>query len=129
MALTTNPVLFRIEWCGRHRTKTHGGLEHEGWRADEDGLRDGLLTRDHTSNDRHAAPGVLARYVLGFHDGEALYHAAWIDTNSGPRSAGRGLNRTTVWDLQGDGQCLPFSCDLCRDLITRFHPAGHSLNF
>lgn len=81
MALTTNPVLFRIEWCRRQRTKTHTGPEHEGWRAEEEGLRDALLNRDHTSHYRHAAPGMLERYVLGFQDGQALIRAAWIDLN------------------------------------------------
>ena len=81
MALTTNPVLFRIEWCRRQRTKTHTGPENEGWRAEEEGLRDALLNRDHTSNYRYAAPGMLERYVLGFQDGQALIRAAWIDLN------------------------------------------------
>lgn len=81
MALATDPVLFRIEWCRRQRTKAHTGPEHEGWLAEEEGLRDALLNRDHTSHYRHAAPGMLERYVLGFQDGRALIRAAWIDLN------------------------------------------------
>ena len=81
MASSTNPVLFRIEWCRQQRTKVHAGTEHEGWRAEEEGLRDALLNRDHTSEYRHASPALLERYVLGFQDGQALIRAAWMELN------------------------------------------------
>jgi hypothetical protein len=81
MASIKNPVVFRIEWCRRQRTKAHPGPEHDGWRAEEEGLRDALLNRDHMWEYRHASPEMLERYVLGLQDGQALIRAAWVDLN------------------------------------------------
>ncbi len=77
--MTPNPVVFRIEWCQRQRTKAHTRPEDEGWRAEEEGLRDALLHRDHTKEYRNAPPGVFERYMLGFQDGQALIRAAWVN--------------------------------------------------
>jgi hypothetical protein len=77
--ITPNPVVFRIEWCQRQRTKSHTRPEDEGWRAEEEGLRDALLHRDHTKEYRNAPPGVFERYMLGFQDGQALIRAAWVN--------------------------------------------------
>ena len=81
MASRSNPVVYRMEWCRRQRTKTCPGPEQDGWQAEEAGLRDALLNRDHTSDYRHAPPDLLERYVLGFQDGQALIRAAWVDLN------------------------------------------------
>jgi hypothetical protein len=75
-----NPVIFRMEWCLRQKTKAHPA-EHDGWHAEEEGLRDALLNRDHLNDYRHAPPEVLERYVLGLQDGQALIRAAWMDLN------------------------------------------------
>lgn len=72
MEPTANLIVFRIEWCRRQSRKAHSRPEHEGWRAEEEGLRDALLNRDHTSEYRDAPPGVFERYLLGFQDGQAL---------------------------------------------------------
>lgn len=79
MASRTDPVLFRIEWCRRQRTNAATRPEHDEWRAEEEGLKDALLNRDHTNEYRNAGPGVLERYVQGFQDGQALIRAAWVD--------------------------------------------------
>lgn len=80
MASTTpNPVIFRMEWCRQQRTKAHTRPEHEGWRAEEEGLRDALLNRDHTKEYRNAPPGVFERYLLGFQDGQALIRATRVN--------------------------------------------------
>ena len=76
--ITPNPVLCRIEWCRRQRTKAHTRPEDEGWRVEEEGLRDALLQRDHTKEYRNAPPGVFERYMLGFQDGQELIRAAWV---------------------------------------------------
>jgi hypothetical protein len=77
----TNPVIFRIEWCRRQRTKARTEPEQEGWRAEEAGLRDALLHRDHANEYRDGPPNVFERYVMGFQDGQALIRAAWVDLN------------------------------------------------
>jgi hypothetical protein len=80
-ASSPNPVVFRMEWCHRQKTKAHPGPEQDGWHAEEEGLRDALLNRDHMSEYQQAPPEVLKRYVLGFQDGQTLIRAAWIDLN------------------------------------------------
>ena len=76
MPYTTNPVMFRIEWCRRQRAQARTKSELEGWHAEEEGLKDALLNRDHTNEYRHGPPDVFERYVLGFQDGRALIRAA-----------------------------------------------------
>ena len=76
-----NPVVFRMEWCRRQKTKAHPGPERDGWDAEVEGLRDALLNRDHMSKYQRAPREVLERYVLGFQDGQTLIRAAWMDLN------------------------------------------------
>jgi hypothetical protein len=80
-ASSPNPVIFRMEWCRRQKTKAHPGPEQDGWDAEVTGLRDALLNRDHMREYQQAPPEVLERYVLGFQDGQTLIRAAWIDLN------------------------------------------------
>jgi hypothetical protein len=68
----TDPVNVRITWCRRQSALARTEHELDGWRAEEDGLRDALLNRDHTNDYRLSDPEVFERYVLGFQDGRAL---------------------------------------------------------
>jgi hypothetical protein len=79
MANTTDPVKLRIAWCRRQRVKAVTDTEVEGWYAEEEGLRDALLHRDHTNEYRLSPPEVYERYVLGLQDGTALIRAAWLE--------------------------------------------------
>lgn len=79
MAYAPNPVMFRIEWCRRQRAKACTETEVEGWHAEEEGLEDALLSRNHTSEYQQSPPEVFERYMLGLHDGQALMRAAWVD--------------------------------------------------
>jgi hypothetical protein len=79
MAYATNPVVFRIEWCRRQRAKARTEHELEGWHAEEEGLKDALLNRDHMKEYRHGPPDVFERYVQGFQDGQSLIRAAWVE--------------------------------------------------
>jgi hypothetical protein len=54
-------------------------LELDGWHAEEEGLRDALLNRDHTNQYRYGPSGVFERYVMGLQDGLALIRAAAVD--------------------------------------------------
>jgi hypothetical protein len=76
MDYTTNPVTFRIVWCRRQRAKARTDLEMDAWRAEEEGLRDAVLRRDHVNKYRGRSPTLFERYVLGFQDGKALMRVA-----------------------------------------------------
>ena len=67
-------IASRIEWCRRQSMQACTPLEAAGWQAEEDGLWDALLNRDHTTQYQHCPPGVFKRYVMGFQDGHALIH-------------------------------------------------------
>ena len=79
MAYATNSLASRIEWCRRQRAQARAQLELEGWQAEEEGLRDALLNRDHTNQYQHCPPGVFERYAMGLQDGESLIRAAAVD--------------------------------------------------
>lgn len=79
MAYATNSITSRIEWCRRQRTQARAQLELEGWQAEEEGLRDALLNRDHTNQYQQGPPGVFERYAMGLQDGQALIRAAGED--------------------------------------------------
>jgi hypothetical protein len=72
-------VVARIEWCQRQRMQAGTEHELEGWRAEEEGLLDALLNRDHTNQYRYCPPDVFERYAIGLQDGQALIRLAWVD--------------------------------------------------
>ena len=69
---TSIPLVARIEWCRRQRRQAPTQCEVEGWCAEEEGLWDALLERDHTDQYRHSPPSVFERYAMGLDDGRAL---------------------------------------------------------
>lgn len=79
MEYVTESIASRIAWCQRQKTQACAPLEHEGWQAEEEGLRDALLNRDQTNLYRYCRSGVFERYVLGLQDGLALMRAASVD--------------------------------------------------
>jgi hypothetical protein len=76
MEYKTISITSRIEWCRRQKTQARVRLELEGWQAEEEGLCDALLNRNHTNQYQHCPPGVFGRYVIGLQDGQALIRAA-----------------------------------------------------
>ena len=83
----TNPsITFRIVWCRRLRRQAPTRAEEEGWRAEEQGLRDALLTRDHSYHYRSQLPSVFDRYLLGFQDAQALIRMASMERHSAQAS-------------------------------------------
>ena len=72
LAETIIPLVARIEWCRRQRRQAPTQREVEGWCAEEEGLLDALLERDHTDQYRHSPPSVFERYAMGLEDGRAL---------------------------------------------------------
>lgn len=73
-------VLARIEWCRWQRTLALTRAEMEAWRAEEEGLLDALLNRDHARHYRYSRPDVFDRYMMGFEDGKALIRLAHVKT-------------------------------------------------
>ncbi len=72
-------ILIRINWCRRQRMQACTEPEKDGWRAEEEGLRDALLKRDHSNHYRYSPPGVFERYSMGFEDGQALIRLACVE--------------------------------------------------
>jgi hypothetical protein len=72
-------ILFRINWCRRQRAQACTDPEMQRWRAEEEGLRDALLKRDHTSQYRYFPVGVSERYAMGFEDGRSMIRLACVD--------------------------------------------------
>lgn len=79
MAYVTESIASRIAWCQRQKTQARARLELERWHAEEEGLRDALLNRDHTNQYRYCPPGVFERYLMGLQDGLALIRTAAVD--------------------------------------------------
>ncbi|MBX3350259.1 MAG: hypothetical protein KF747_16160 [Nitrospira sp.] len=78
MDIGTNPVKLRIACCRRQREKARTHIEQEAWRAEEEGLRDAALHRDHTDKYRERSPIILERYLIGFQDARALMRIAKV---------------------------------------------------
>ncbi len=78
MAHVTNFIINRIEWCRRQRTQAGSQPELEAWRAEEEGLLDALLDRDHRNQYRHCPGDVFERYAMGLQDGQAMIRAAMV---------------------------------------------------
>ena len=72
LAETSIPLVVRIDWCRRQRGQARTQREVEGWCAEEEGLWDALLERDHTDQYRQSPPSVFERYAMGLDDGRAL---------------------------------------------------------
>ncbi len=69
-------LTFRIAWCREQMALACTEFESDGWRAEEDGLRDALLNRDYTDHYRLSSPEIFERYLRGFQDGTILLRAA-----------------------------------------------------
>ena len=72
MASAINSITSRIDWCLLQERQARTPLELEGWQAEEEGLRDVLLNRDHTNRYQYGPLCVYGRYVLGLQDGRAM---------------------------------------------------------
>lgn len=79
MAYTSESITSRIAWCQRQKSQSSALLDLEAWHAEEEGLRDALLNRDHTNQYLHCPPAVFERYAMGLQDGQALMRTAAVD--------------------------------------------------
>ena len=76
MADATISIASRIEWCRQQKMLACAQVELDEWQAEEDGLQDAFLNRNHSNHYQHCSPGVFKRYVTGFEDGHALISLA-----------------------------------------------------
>ena len=88
MASTGVPLLARIAWCRRQRRQAPTQREVDGWRAEEEGLRDALLKRDRTYQYRYSPSILFERYAMGLEDGRSLIRLGWVDCMWHPAANG-----------------------------------------
>ena len=94
--MPSRSILSRLEWCRQQSMQAPTQSEREGWRAEEEGLRDALFQRDHSESYRDCSPGAFERYVIGLEDGRALNRLALTD-----RARGNQPPRGRLSDLLG----------------------------
>jgi hypothetical protein len=94
VAYPTKSIASRIEWCRRQSTQACAPHELAGWHAEEAGLRDALLNRDHTNQYQQGPPAVFERYAMGLQDGHAVLRTAavYLHFATPTRKAGTGSN-------------------------------------
>ena len=68
----------RIEWCRKQSTQARAPRERAGWHAEEEGLRDALFNRDHTTQYQQGPLDVFERYAMGLQEGHALLRTAAV---------------------------------------------------
>lgn len=66
------PITARIEWCRQRSRQAGNEPEADGWQAEADGLRDAVMSRDHSEDYRLCSPEIRERYLLGLQDGIAM---------------------------------------------------------
>lgn len=96
MAYATNSIMARIVWCRRKGARAHGQRESEEWHAEEAGLRDALLSQDHSNRYRSGLPGLFERYAIGFQDGCALRRIGAMGGSSDYPVKGTKVRRVTT---------------------------------
>jgi hypothetical protein len=94
MAYATKSIASRIDWCRRQKTQTRTPRELAGWQAEEEGLQDALLKRDHTTQYQQGPLSVFERYAMGLQDGLAMLRTAAVYHHFAPptRKAMTGSN-------------------------------------
>ncbi len=88
VASTGVPLVARIEWCRQQREQARTQAQLEGWRAEEEGLRDALLKRDRMYQHRDSPPCVFERYAMGLEDGRALIRLGRVNCIRHPAANG-----------------------------------------
>ena len=79
MARASTFIVTVIERCRRRRPQACTQVERDASCAEEEGLRDALLDRDHIYQYRDSPPGVFERYAISLHYGRAMIRWACVD--------------------------------------------------
>jgi len=90
MAVSRRSILSRLEWCRQQSMQAPTQSEREGWRAEEEGLRDALFQRDHSESYQDRSPWAFERYAIALEDGRTLIRLALTDLARGNQPP-RGL--------------------------------------
>ena len=91
-------ITSRIVWCRRFRRQAPNHSEKDGWRAEEQGLRDALLMRDHSNHYRSCLPEVFARYLMGFQDAQTLIRMAQLNPALAQIRYRKGVSPSRLFD-------------------------------
>ena len=75
---STKSLASRIEWSRRQSTQARAPLERAGWQAEEEGLRDALLNKNHTYQYQQGSPCVFERYATGLQYGREVLRTAAV---------------------------------------------------
>ena len=78
MTYAPKSIASRIEWCRQQSTQARAPRERAGWQAEEEGLRDALFNRDHTTQYQQGPPAAFERYAMGLQDGHAMLRTAAV---------------------------------------------------
>ena len=97
----TKSIASRIEWCRQQRTQARAPRKREGWQAEEEGLRDALFNRNHTTQYQQGPPAVFERYALGLQDGHALLRTAAMSYHFAPPTRTAGTCDVSMRRLMG----------------------------
>ena len=106
----TKSLGSRIEWCRRQSTQARAPLERAGWQAEEEGLRDALLNKNHTHQYQPGSPCVFERYAMGLQYGREVL-----------RTAAGGKQRGGSLFYHGTSETLPIQIIHGRRLSTCEH--------
>lgn len=74
-----NLINARIAWCRRKREQASTESEADGWRAEEDGLRDALLNKNYTDAYRLSTAEAFRRYARGLREGRTILRVAQVE--------------------------------------------------
>jgi hypothetical protein len=78
MTYSTKSFASRIEWCRQQSMQARAPLERAGWQAEEEGLRDALLNKNHTYQYQQGPPSVFQRYAMGLQYGREVLRTAVV---------------------------------------------------
>ena len=88
---TSIPLVARIEWCRRQRREARTQADAEGWRAEEEGLRDAFLERDRRYPHQYCSSipfDVFGRYAMGLEEGRSLIRLGRVNCMWHPAADG-----------------------------------------
>ena len=84
-------LVARIAWCRQQRRQAPTQREVDGWRAEEEGLRDAFLDRDRRYPHQYCSSipfDVFGRYAMGLEEGRSLIRLGRVNCMWHPAADG-----------------------------------------
>ena len=130
LAHVSTSIDARIKRCWKLSTQAHTQAELDSWRAEEEGLQDAVLERDHMDQYRERPAAVFERYAMGVEDGKALSRLACMDAQRTPSvQPDTGVIQDSSKRPNGTGRATLVSLRVqrhgWRDFLWRPHDAFH----